>query len=460
MNSLPNKLLVRSLQVISLTLSLLVTVNAQDKTATNADQYLSAYANQGRFSGVILIAKDGRVLLRKAYGSADVENAVPNTIETVFRIGSITKSFTSLSILQLQEKGKLNVTDPVEKHLPEIPKPWHGVTIHHLLTHTSGIPDYSRRNIGIDAALKLSESLESKPGDTFKYNNFGYMLLGRVIENVSGVSYQRYLDQAVLRPLKMSHTAFNRNRTIVPHRAHGYVFEGAGLANANFPDMQGANAAGALHSTVDDLYLYDQALNGGNLISNDIRQQLFKGQVNWVMPFPFALPGAKYAYGWITADKVAHPYMRHGGWVDGFVSELIRFPQQNATVILLCNIESPLLMPIIRDLTAIVHSEPFQMPSVHKFTPLDSHLMQRYAGSYTIGDKMPVSVSFHDGRLFFLSPGAPEFEMLPENEESFFFMGAETTARFVLDENKRPSSIRLDSPEFHMNAPRTDDQGK
>jgi CubicO group peptidase (beta-lactamase class C family) len=446
------RLLTRSLLLVIFLF--LRTSAAADPVAAKADEYLSRYAKQGRFSGAVLIAKDGKIIFRKAYGMADFENSVPNTTETVFRIGSITKSFTALSTLQLAQQGKLSVNDPVSKYLPDFPAAWHDVTVHHLLTHTSGIPDYSRRNLGVEAAFALNEPLVSKPGETLKYNNFGYILLGRVIERISGETYEQYLNRNILRPLTMSHTALDHNRAILAHRARGYVFDGAGVANALMPDMNGAGAAGALHSTLDDLLIYDQALYGGNVVTDSIQQQLFRGNVEWNMPYPFNLPGAKYAYGWLVDDKAKHPYQRHGGWVDGFVSELIRFPQDRATIILLCNIESPLHVSIIRDLTAILFGEAYELPREHNVVQLNAEKLKAYSGTYTTSGMPPMKVALHEQRLLFQVPGQPDFEMIPEGDGAFFFMGSEASARFATDESG-VMTLKIDTPEMHLVAHRT-----
>jgi CubicO group peptidase (beta-lactamase class C family) len=455
MNSNSFRVPVRWFAVLLFTTFVVSTSYCEDLVAAKADEYLSRYAKQGRFSGAVLIAKDGKVLFRKAYGMADIENSVPNTPETVFRIGSITKSFTALAILQIQAQGKLSVTDKVVDYLPEFPAAWQEITIHHLMTHTSGIPDYSRRALGIKEAFALNEPLVTKPGETLKYSNFGYILLGQIIEKTSGTKYDEYLAANVLKPLAMTHTAFDRNRAIVAHRARGYVFDGAGVANALMPEMQGAGPAGALHSTLDDLYLYDQAFYGSTVITRKIAQQLFRGNADWNMPYPFNMPGAKYAYGWLVDEQAKHPYTRHGGWVDGFVSELIRFPQDHATIILLCNIESPLHMPIIRDLTAILFAEPYELPREHKMAHLNTELVNRYVGDYSADGMPPLKVAFRDGRLFLQVPGQPDFEMIAEADDAFFFMGAEASTSFILDESKQAKTLQIDAPEMHITAQRT-----
>ena len=162
-----------------------------------ADEYLSAWSKQGRFSGTVLIAKDGKVVLRKSYGMANLELGVPNTPEMIYRIGSITKSFTALAIVQLEAHKKLSVQDPVVKYVPEVPKAWQSITIQQLLTHVSGIPDFTRTAaygkgedpLRIEHAIEelAAQPLVSAPGEKFAYSNSGYILLGLVIEKVSGV---------------------------------------------------------------------------------------------------------------------------------------------------------------------------------------------------------------------------------------------------------------------------------
>jgi len=283
-----------------------------------ADAYLTAWASQGRFSGVVLIAKGDKILLRKGYGSANFELNVANTPETVFRIGSITKSFTALSILQLEEKGKLKLTDPVVNYVPELPAAWREITIHQLLCHKSGIPDFvNARAYGdfsdsrhVENALKeyADKPLLTRPGEVLRYSNSGYILLGRVIEHVTGESYRDYLNANILKPAGMTHTDHDLAVDVVPHRASGYRFDGETVINAPHGDSSYPGSAGDLRSTVDDMYRFDRALQSGKLFSNAITTKAWTPYGRLIAPPPLPIQ-ADYGYGWMIGEDFGHKYV-------------------------------------------------------------------------------------------------------------------------------------------------------
>src|ERR1044072_4437722 len=226
------------------------------------DEYMQALTKLGWFSGSILIAKDGKVLVSKGYGMANLEYDIPNTPHTKFRLASVTKQFTTMAILMLQEQGKLNVEDPVCRYLPDCPKAWNEITIRHLMTNTSGIPDFvnllslEMRRLPspplTTIALVKDKDLEFKPGERFSYSNSGYIILGFIIEKVSGKSYESFLGENVFKPLRMVNSGYDHPELILKDRADGYHLEGDNLVNGPFLDMSRAHAAGALYSTVED----------------------------------------------------------------------------------------------------------------------------------------------------------------------------------------------------------------
>jgi CubicO group peptidase (beta-lactamase class C family) len=232
---------------------------------SKVEDYMAARVKRDHFSGSILIARDGRVLVSQGYGMANLEHEVPNTPQTKFRLGSITKQFTAMAILILQERGKLAVQDKIKKYLPDAPKAWDEITIHHLLTHTSGIPNYTEnldflRTLPVRVTLKeliakfKDKPLDFKPGDKFKYSNSGYILLGQIIENASGENYPRFMNETIFAPLKMTDTGYDNALPIIKHRAAGYTRRlGFAITNCDYIDMSIPHAAGALYSTVEDL---------------------------------------------------------------------------------------------------------------------------------------------------------------------------------------------------------------
>ncbi len=413
---------------------------AQD-IAGKADAYLTTWANQGRFSGVVLIAKDGKVVLRKGYGMANFELSTPNTPETVFRIGSITKMFTAFSILQLEERGKLKVSDPAIRYVPEIPSGWSAITIHQLLCHMSGIPEFTAGMayndpatvLPVEAGLKEfgDKPLLTSPGATLRYSNAGYLLLGRIIEKVSGKSYEDYVSENILKPAGMTHTAFDHLAPVVPHRASGYNFDGEVLINARPADPAMTGSAGALRSTADDLFAFDRALHSGKLFTAAMTAKAWTPYGHWTAPPPLAFE-ADYGYGWMMGQDFGHPYVSHGGWVNGFVSDFKRYPGDDLVMILLSNIETTNQMVWSKDLTAILFGQPYNVPIERTIVHPDRAVLLRYLGDYQVGP-LNVRISMRDGKLYAYGTGQPApFGMIATSDTDFYFNDVASEIRFVV----------------------------
>src|SRR6516164_7420559 len=227
------------------------------------EQIVQSYVPQ-QFMGSVLVAEDGKILLDKGYGFANLEWQVPNTPTTKFRLGSITKQFTAASILLLEERGKLKVEDPVKKYMQDAPAAWDKITIFHLLTHTSGIPsftgfpDYRKLEPFATTAAELvarfrDKPLDFQPGEKWSYSNSGYVLLGYLIEKISGESYDKFVRENIFTPLGMKDSGYDSNSAIIPHRASGYVSKGDHFEHAGFINMTVPHGAGALYSTSEDL---------------------------------------------------------------------------------------------------------------------------------------------------------------------------------------------------------------
>jgi CubicO group peptidase (beta-lactamase class C family) len=309
--------------------------------AAKADEYMQAQLAHNGFSGTVLMASNGKPLIAKGYGFANVEWQIPNAPDTKFRIGSITKQFTSMVIMQLREQGKVKLEDSVCVHVTPCPDAWKPVTIHHLLNHTSGIPTYT----GIAEWRKVN----MQP----TYNNSGYFLLGVVIEKITGKKYQEAVRDMILAPLGLNDTGYDWTSTIIPKRASGYTGTGKNVLNAAPLDMQQPYAAGALYSTVEDLLKWDQALYTEKLLPEAAKAKM------WT-------PGLQnYAYGWSVPPpspaSFGHQRIQHSGGINGFSAFLIRVPDVRATVIVLSNNGSS-SGAVANDLLAIFFGQPYKMP--------------------------------------------------------------------------------------------------
>jgi CubicO group peptidase (beta-lactamase class C family) len=338
----------------------------RDALEQKIDELLAAHARTSNFSGTFLLAGQGKPLLAKGVGYANVEWQIPNTTNTRFRIGSITKQFTSMLVMQLRESGKIRLEDSVCAYVTPCPDTWKPVTVHHLLTHTSGIPTYTgipawrRANMvpkTIDEMVAVFRDLPLQwtPGEKFGYNNSGYFLLGVVIEKASGRTYEQALQEMILTPLGMADTGYDWPKRIIPRRASGYSGRGASLANAAPLDMQQPYSAGALYSTVEDLLKWDQAL---------YTEKLLPAAAKRLMWTPFK---ENYAYGWVIGEPApvfgGHRRMAHGGGINGFSSVIVRLPDPNVTIIVLANNESVNASAIGRDIAAIYYGQPYSLPT-------------------------------------------------------------------------------------------------
>jgi len=253
---------------------------------TKVDEYMNAAMTVNGFGGSILLARNGEPLVSKGYGLANIELAVPNTPQTVFRLGSVTKQFTAMAVMILQERGKLRVSDPVCKYLTDCPTAWQPLTIRHLLTHTSGIPNYTNfPDFARTAVLPTSAAdmvgmlrdkpLEFPPGEKFAYSNSGYYVLGMIIERASGQTYADFLQANIFTPLAMNQTGYDKPATILKNRAAGYARQAGETVNAAYMDMTIPFAAGALYSTTEDLLRWDRALYTTTLVSQKSLDESF-----------------------------------------------------------------------------------------------------------------------------------------------------------------------------------------
>jgi D-alanyl-D-alanine carboxypeptidase len=312
-----------------------------------SDAYLSNLTAKNLFRGSVLVGVDGKIIFEKGYGLADEEWNQPNTPVTEFRIFSMTKQFTGACILLLQERGLLSVQDTVSKYVDNLPDSWGSITIHQLLTHTSGIPNYvgvSQRakeleRLGVTPReivdLVATMPLDFKPGTQLRYTNTGYILLGMIIEKVSGQTYAAFLKKNIFGPLGMEHSGYDNQSAILKKRASGYSNRDGHLVNADFGEMSFPFAAGGIYSTVEDLYRWNEALTQpGKLLSTHSLDQMFA-----IYPETTAYGGQNYGYGVVIAHRFRRLLYYHaGGWY-GFSSIMQRYPKEHLCIVVLSNLE-------------------------------------------------------------------------------------------------------------------------
>lgn len=319
--------------------------------AERMDKAAKAYA----FMGSVLVARGEKVLFSKGYGFANMEWQIPNAPSTKFRLGSVTKQFTAASILILEDRGKLKTSDRVKKYLPDAPAAWDQITIYNLLTHTSGIPefvslpDYPKLKLSGSTSIQSytrfrDKGLDFQPGERFAYSNSNYLLLGYLIEQISGESYEEFLKRNVLTPLGMNDTGHD-SHALIPRRASGYSAHLEGMVNADYIDMTVPQAAGALYSTTEDLLRWEQGLFGGKLLSAASLKK---------MTTPFK---ETYARGLIVRTMKERTMIAHAGGIDGFEAFLAYYPEDRLTVVVLANLNGSLPWLLARELASIAHEE-------------------------------------------------------------------------------------------------------
>lgn len=338
------------------------------------DKLISAYQEYGKFNGSVLVSDQGQVIYKKGFGMANMEWDIPNQPNTKHRLGSISKQFTAMLILQLAAEGKLDLQIPITTYLSDYPKA-NGdiITTHHLLTHTSGIPNYTSfprfmqeesRNPykPEDFVKKFSEkALEFTPGEKFNYSNSGYFLLGVIIEKLTGETYEKMLHKNIFTPLNMKDSGYDNHGDILKNRATGYEKNGNAYTNSRYLDMSIPYAAGSLYSTVEDLYLWDQALYTNELLPQNYMDMYFK-------PYIPAFGNNSYAYGWgvgkapIGKSKDSIYTIGHGGGINGFNTNISRAPSDRSVVVLLNNTGGAPLNRITRAIRGIMYGKGYSLP--------------------------------------------------------------------------------------------------
>lgn len=336
------------------------------------DQLLSKYNEYRYFNGSAIVADDFDVVLKKGYGLANMEWNIPNAADTKHRLGSITKQFTSMLIMQLVEKGKIKLDGKITDYLPYYRKDTGDkVTIEMLLTHTSGIPSYtnepdffkkvSRDYYTPDDFVKehCSGNLEFEPGKKFAYDNSGYFILGAIIEKVTGKSYAEVLKENIFEPLGMKNSGYDLAEPIIMQRASGYEKTFTGYRNAPFLDMSLPYAAGSLYSTVEDLLIWDKALQTEKLLPKKFMEEIFKPRVDAF--------GGKYGFGWSLLKKKIgneeYDVITHGGGINGFNTINYFLPKNGQVVILFSNAGGAPLDEITNKIISILNGEEVKMPA-------------------------------------------------------------------------------------------------
>jgi len=410
------------------------------------DTYVEPYLEMKGFSGSILIASKGEVLLRKGYGMANYELDVPNTPQAKFHIASISKMFTAAAIMLLEERGLLRVSDPLTRYIPDYPD-GDRITVHHLLLHTSGIPnvnnlpDYDTQSRFPQTPSSIiemfqNEPLVMEPGERFDYSNSNYNLLAFIIEKVSGQSYGDFLRENFLAPIGMSDTGHDGHAgEILKNRASGYVPVGAdGLENAPYLDWTIKTGNGSLYSTVEDLYRWDRALYTEKILKKSTLDVMFTPHLEGV------------GYGWFLGERLNRRVARMSGRSPGFQGEIHRYLDDDVCVVVLSNNYSGAASFMITDLAAMVFGEPYEILAINPGLEIDPKVLDAYLGHYR-GDAdffvpgASITVESRDGHLTMKWSMGGVSWLVPMTESTFYDRSYGGRVTFVKDAAGRVSHL-------------------
>ena len=399
----------------------------------------------------VLIARDGKIVFQGGFGFADLAKKIPVTAETKFRIGSVTKQFVAAAILRLEADGKLAVTDKLEKFYPGFPR-GAAITLHQLLNHTSGIhsytgkPEFMARVTQPIAPEDLiawfrDDPADFAPGAGFLYNNSAYFLLGEIVAKVAGKSLDAYLRETFFTPLGMKDTGIFVNATPPAGIALGYSMAAGKATPALDWDMSWAGGAGALYSTVGDLFRWSEALFGGQVVPAEAIKRM-----TTAVKLPPGVDGMSYGYGLVMSTLNRLPAIGHGGGLNGWSSDLTRLPDQNCTVIALANALPPVAgrapAAVTRNMAAkFLEADIAQLPPPQEDPAVDKKTYADYAGRYSYPGAV-MTVTTENDRLFTQITGQPRFELFPSAPDAFFLKIVDAQLVFQRDEKREVTAVQ------------------
>ncbi|RYY24999.1 MAG: serine hydrolase [Sphingomonadales bacterium] len=413
------------------TLATIAPAYAQDPA--RMETVIRVDADSGEFMGAVLVAKDGKTLLDKGYGSANLEWKIANDGDTKFRLGSITKQFTAVSILLLAEQGKVSLDAPIKTYIADAPATWDKITVRHLLHHTSGIAnftgfdDYAKQKTLPATTASLTarfrdKPLDFQPGDKWNYSNSGYILLTMIIEKASGVSYAAFVTDNIFKPLGMADSGQDSHAEVIARRASGYSGKAKGvMSNADYIDMSIPQGAGALYSTTHDLLKWQTGLFGGKMLKPDSLKA-------------FLTPSLRdYALGITVATEAAKTTISHGGGIEGFNTWLGYDPDAKITVVVLANLNSGAPDRLGKSLMTLARGGAVILSSERQAITLPAAMLKQYEGTYEVSPTFGFTIRSDGTKLIAQATKQPELDLFPEKPDQFFFKVVDAQIVFVRD---------------------------
>lgn len=432
-------------KVITLCICLLLTVSS---LAQNLEQQIDSYISEQYTSdapGVsVLVAKDGKTIYQKGFGDANLELDISVAPKHVFEIGSITKQFTAVAILMLEEQGKLSVNDPITKFIPDYPTQGKTITVHHLLNHTSGIKSYTNMpSFMTEARTDMTptelidkfknEPMEFDPGTQFNYNNSGYILLGHIIEVLSGQSYADFIQTHIFDKVGMTNSYYGSMVNLIPNRASGYSQTETGYRNANYLSLTLPYAAGSIMSTTDDLLKWQNAISANTLIKRSSLDKAINGST---LSTGEKIP---YGYGWLKGDVNGSRSIEHSGGIFGYSTNGIYLPEENVYVVGLSNCDCGNVSAITTNIAAMTIGKPF--PKKEDAIALTEAQLSKWVGAYEFEGTIR-HITLKDKQLFSQREGSVNLEIYPMTATNFIFDGGSTVYDFYTENGNRMVTMK------------------
>ncbi|HOW85182.1 MAG TPA: serine hydrolase [Candidatus Aminicenantes bacterium] len=415
--------------------------------AARIDAVMAEVYKPNQPGAAIIVRRNGRTLFRKGYGLADLELGVPVAPDMIFRLGSITKQFTAVSILLLAQEGKLGLQDEITRFLPDYPTQGRKITVEHLLTHTSGIQSYTelaewlplwRKDFTVRELIALfkDKPMQFEPGRSWAYNNSGYILLGAIIEKVSGKTYEQFVEERIFKPLGLKDSSYDHTERVLPRRVRGYHADKDGFVNAPYLSMTQPYAAGSLLSTIDDLAVWSDAVLSGRLVG---KEWLDKA---WT---PCRLADGEssgYGYGWFISDFAGHRSIEHGGGINGFTTYELTFPEDGIFIAILTNSAVAGRAPEARAVKIAWLTLGLTEPK-RKAVAVPAAELDKLAGVYADEQKNEYRISQEGGRLLAQRQGGSKSELYPASPTEFFLKDNPARFLFVRDAAGRTTGLRI-----------------
>jgi len=411
-------ILLLAASALALTLSPLASRPAAAQDAARMDQVIRASSDADAFSGAVLVARDGRILLDQGYGLANREWNIPNDGDVKFRLGSLSKQFTAVAVMLLNQQGKLDLDAPIKTWLSDAPAAWDAITPRHLLSHTAGVPNFTAfsdfeaqktrpATLPQLIARFRDRPLDSAPGSRFAYSNSGYVLLSAIIEAASGQTYADFVS------------GYDRHDVILPRRASGYAPGADGVVNADYVDMTIPTGAGALYSTTHDLLKWEQGLFGERLLNAQSMTALTTPVRNG------------YAMGLMVSEADGKRLVWHNGAIEGFNTYMAYDPGDRTAVIVLGNLNGEAPDKLGAALVTLARGGTVTLPSERRAVALSPEVLKAYEGVYNLAPTFALTISVVDGKLMAQATGQPAFALTAEAEDAFYLTAVDAQITFT-----------------------------